>query len=140
MNAVRQDEAVPTITGFDHVALTVIDLEVSVPWYTALWGSAPVATMHDGPFRRAVFGLAGGTNLGLTQHDRSGAGFDAAAVGLDHVGFAVADRSELDAWMTHLQGLGVEHSSPVEADYGVAVSFADPDGNALELFVSAPTR
>ncbi len=125
----------PTITGFDHVALTVTDLAVSVPFYTALWGLPPVASMNDGPFRRQVFALPGGTNLGLTEHDRSGAGFDPVAVGLDHIGFAVVDRDELATWAQHLDKLGIEHSGPVEADYGVAVSFTDPDGVALELFV-----
>ena len=51
----------PTIAGIDHVALTVTDLAVSVPFYTALWGSPPVASMNDGPFRRQVFALPGGT-------------------------------------------------------------------------------
>ncbi|WP_139142579.1 VOC family protein [Humibacillus sp. DSM 29435] len=125
----------PTITGFDHVALTVADLSVSVPFYTALWGLPPVASMNDGSFRRQVIALPGGTNLGLTEHDRAGAGFDPTAAGLDHIGFAVADRDELATWVRHLDGLGIEHSGPVEADYGVAVSFTDPDGVALELFV-----
>lgn len=127
----------PTITGFDHVALTVTDLRTSVPWYTALWGAPPAVSMSDGPFHRQVFALPGGTNLGLTQHEHPGASFDPAAVGLDHVGFAVADRDALDDWMRHLGRLGIEHSGAVEASYGVAVSFQDPDGNALELFVGA---
>ena len=135
MRPVGENGAVPTIAGIDHVALTVTDLAVSVPFYTALWGSPPIASMNDGPFRRQVFALPGGTNLGLTEHDRPGAGFDPAAAGLDHVGFAVADRNELATWVRHLDGLGIAHSGPVEADYGVAVSFTDPDGVALELFV-----
>ena len=130
----------PSISGFDHVALTVTELSVSVPFYTALWGFGPVASMDDGAFRRQVFALPGGINLGLTQHDRGGSRFDPADAGLDHVGFAVADREELDTWLTHLDELGVAHSGPVEADYGVAVSFTDPDGIALELFVSGQTR
>ncbi|MEO7000014.1 MAG: VOC family protein, partial [Terracoccus sp.] len=72
----------PTIAGVDHVALTVTDLAASVRFYTALWGFGPVATMNDGPFRRQVFALPVGTNLGLTEHDRPGAGFDPAVSGL----------------------------------------------------------
>ena len=140
MSRLCENEVVPTISGVDHVALTVTDLEVSVPFYAALWGLEPAAAMDDGPFRRQVFALPGGTNLGLTEHDRPEAGFDPAKAGLDHVGFTVADRDELTAWMKHLDALGVVHSGPVEADYGVAVSFADPDGIALELFVGARDR
>ncbi len=125
----------PIIAGIDHIALSVTDLAVSVPFYAALWGFEPAVSMSDGPFQRQVFVLPGGTNLGLTEHDRPGAGFEPTQAGLDHVGFAVAYRDELTEWLSHLDELGIEHSGPVEADYGVAVSFTDPDGIALELFV-----
>lgn len=40
-------------------------------------------------------------------------------------------------WAEHLDRLGVSHSGVQDADYGSALSFSDPDGNALELFVPA---
>ena len=58
-------------------------------------------------------------------------------MGLDHVGFACADHDAIVTWRDHLDGLGVEHSGIVEADYGEALSVKDPDGNALEFFVLA---
>jgi len=51
----------PAIT---HVAVTVTDLSVSVPWYTRLIGAEPVLDEDTGPFRHVVYAI-GGTLLGL---------------------------------------------------------------------------
>ncbi|WP_405216397.1 VOC family protein [Agrococcus sp. Ld7] len=129
----------PEITGIDHVALTVIDLAASITFYEAVLGASVMGTMDDGPFRRAVLALPGPTHLGLTQHDTgSGRPFDPTNPGLDHVGFACASRHELLAWGEHLDALRVRHSDVQDAAYGSALSFSDPDGNALEFFAPAP--
>lgn len=128
----------PRFSGLAHVALTVTDLAVSVPFYAKVLGAAPATTMTDGPFTRQVFALPGGQGLGLTQHDSARGGrFDATTPGLDHVGFACANRDQVVAWAEHLDAVGVAHSGVQTADYGWAVSFTDPDGTALEFFASA---
>ncbi len=128
----------PTFCGLHHVALTVTDLAVSVPFYEKVLGSSPATTMSDGPFTRRVFALPGGQGLGLTQHiDGREARFDPTTPGLDHVGLACADREQVLAWAAHLDALGIEHSGVQDAAYGSALSFTDPDGNALEFFASA---
>lgn len=128
----------PTLCGIHHVALTVTDLTVSVPFYEKVLGRSPATTMSDGPFTRRVFALPGGQGLGLTQHDAGRrVAFDPTTPGLDHVGLACADRDELLAWAAHLDAVGVPHSGVQDADYGSALSFTDPDGNALEFFAAA---
>lgn len=128
----------PSFTGINHLALTVSDLAVSVPFYSALWNSEPVGTMDDGPFSRQIFALPGGMTIGLTQHDHgSGKPFDAMTPGLDHIGFNVASLTELEEWAEHLRTQGISTDGVVEASYGTALSFKDPDGVALEFFVSA---
>ena len=128
----------PAITGADHVAITVTDLEVSATFYARLLGAEPIATLDDGAFVRKLFDLGGGAHLGLTQHERgSGQPFDPTTPGLDHLGMAVADRGELEAWQHHLSDLDIKHGGIVSADYGLVLSFTDPDGIALELFVAA---
>lgn len=127
----------PTFPAIHHLALSVTDLQVSEPWYTRLIGAEPAMTLSDGPFHRRVFALPSGQLLGLTRHDDVDAAetFAPNRPGMDHVGFDVADRAELEQWREHLDGIGVAHSGIVEAEYGLALSFKDPDGNALEFFV-----
>ena len=48
----------------------------------------------------------------------------------------MTNRAELAAWVSHLDELGIDHSGVVEAVYGAALSFRDPDGVALEIFLS----
>ncbi|HSL56680.1 MAG TPA: VOC family protein [Acidimicrobiales bacterium] len=121
----------PTIT---HVALTVTDLDRSIPWYTRLFGSDPVLDEDTGPFRHVVWSL-GDTLVGLHQFpDGAPVAFDERRVGLDHLAFACADRSELERWAQRLDELGIAHGGIVDADYGSGLGFRDPDNIALELF------
>jgi glyoxylase I family protein len=125
----------PTLGAITHVALTVRDPAVSVPWYAALIGAEPVLDEDTGPFRHAVFAV-GDTLLGLHVFPD---GVDDVAhsprrPGLDHVAFGCADRAELAAWERRLDELGVEHGGIVDAHYGSGLSFKDPDGLPLELF------
>ncbi len=81
-----------------HVALTVRDLSVSVPWYEALLDAKPVLDEDTDPnFHHTVYLLANSTLLGLHQHARPApsGNFSEFRVGLDHVAFGVADRAEL---------------------------------------------
>jgi glyoxylase I family protein len=125
----------PTLGAITHVALTVRDLSVSVPWYARLIGAEPVLDEDTGPFRHAVFAV-GGTLLGLHQFPE---GIEEGTpsprrLGMDHVAFAVADRAGLVAWADRLDELGVDRGAIVDAHYGSAIAVKDPDGIALELF------
>lgn len=122
----------------DHLALTVTDIIASTTFYSRLLQTEPTGYMADGPFIRRIFALADGLTLGLTQHTISSTkDFDEKNPGLDHIGFGVHDRSGLIEWRDHLEKIGVEHSGLVEATYGTALSFKDPDGIALEFFLPA---
>ena len=128
----------PAISGLDHIALTVTDLDASCDFYENVVGLQPSGSLEDGPFVRRLFALPGGLHLGLTQHDSgSGLPFDPTTPGLDHVALACTTREELVAWEAHLAERGVSHSGVQDAAYGSALSFRDPDDIALELFVPA---
>ena len=128
----------PALSRIDHIALTVTDLAVSLAFYEDVLSLRADATLDDGPFLRRLLPIPGGLHLGLTQHDRgSGLPFDPTTPGLDHLAFACHSRDELVSWAEHLDTLGVQHSGVQDATYGSALSFTDPDGNALEIFFPA---
>jgi catechol-2,3-dioxygenase len=122
----------PTIA---HVALTVSDLDQSVPWYESLFGTQPVLDEDTGPFRHVVW-LVGQTLVGLHQFPDSASSeqFNERRIGLDHLAFACANRSELAEWEARLNELGIAHGGIVDASYGSGLSFRDPDNIALEFF------
>ena len=124
-----------------HVALTVRDLSVSVPWYERLIGQRPVLDEDTDPnFHHTVY-MIGGTLIGLHQHATPApeGDFSEFRVGLDHVAFGCANREELQAWARRLDELGIKHGGIKDATYGSGVSFRDPDGIALEFFAPPGT-
>jgi glyoxylase I family protein len=132
----------PDFPGLAHVAVTVKDAETSGQWYRQLLGSDPVLDEHtDAGFRHLVWMLDGGTLFGIHQHERGvpDERFTEFRVGLDHVGFSVASRAELEKWVGRLNELGISHGGIVDAGYGSGLSFRDPDGIALEFF-APPSR
>jgi glyoxylase I family protein len=129
----------PPLPPLVHVALTVSDLERSVAWYTAVFGEPPtftgellVGTPHH--YRLAVW-----LSMQLGLHcfaDSTPGEFSERRPGLDHVAFACASVTELAAWAERLDRLGVPHGEILTEPYGSGLAFRDPDGIALELFVS----
>jgi catechol 2,3-dioxygenase-like lactoylglutathione lyase family enzyme len=129
-----------------HIALTVTDLEARIPWYERVFGVRyQMEESHKGgtgkvladPDWRLVFALHG--------HDANGGeAFAETRTGLDHVGFMVPSRADLEAWQAHLEELGVARTaaadrpctqSPiVDRPYGSVLVFRDPDNIQLEMF------
>jgi glyoxylase I family protein len=120
-----------------HVALTVRDLSVSVPFYQGLFDAEPAIDEDTDPdLHHTVYMLGNGTLIGLHQHKTPAPAenFSEFRVGLDHVGFGCPNRSELEQWARRLDELGIEHGGIKDASYGSGLSFRDPDGIALEFF------
>ena len=127
----------PDFPALTHVALTVRDLAVSVPWYEALLDAEPVLDEDTDPnMHHTVYLLGNGTLLGLHQHETPAPDetFSEFRIGLDHVSFGVANRQELETWAARLDELGIEHDAIKDASYGSGVSFRDPDNIPLEFF------
>lgn len=119
-----------------HIAVTVRDLKVSVPWYTALFGSEPVLDEDTDPDMHHTVYLLGNTLFGVHQHGTPAPAevFSEYRVGLDHAAFGCGSRAELEKWAARLDELGVPHGGIKDAHYGSGVSFRDPDGIPLEFF------
>jgi catechol 2,3-dioxygenase-like lactoylglutathione lyase family enzyme len=136
----------PAITGIHHLSVTVSDVEASAEWYQKVFGlqRVPVTFPH---YEREETGYAvllidqrSGLAFGLHKNTgNQGESFDECRTGLDHFGFNVSDRAELDRWADHLSAVGVEHSGIREVKEPVPFStlvFRDPDNIQLELFLS----
>ena len=125
------------LVGIHHVSVTVSDIERSVPWYGEVLGLTKLMeeTHPDGTGYAVVLGKPDFSMcVGLHTHPTNeGERFSETRTGLDHVGFGVSSRTELDAWEARLTELGVEHS-PINDQQGYSVLvFRDPDNIQLEF-------
>ncbi|MDQ3660280.1 MAG: VOC family protein [Actinomycetota bacterium] len=128
-----------------HLALTVTDLENSIPWYEGVFA---IRYQFDGPHEGGTGKLLADDDwhlvIVLHQHDRNQREkFEETRTGLDHVGFMVKSRSDLEAWQVRLEEAGVKRAraadrpltqSPIaDTPYGSILVFRDPDNIQLEL-------
>ena len=126
----------PDITGVNHLALTVNELDISEPWYTEVFGLTRVMSDEE-PGHKLVVLMHPATQLlvGLHAHDTNeGEAFKETRTGLDHIGFQVESRAALEAWEARFRELGIEHSPITDAPYGGVLVFRDPDNIQLEMF------
>jgi glyoxylase I family protein len=135
-----------------HIALTVTDVDASVRWYEEVFGiSFRMDAPHPGGVGKLLADDERQLNIVLHRHDANAREeFVETRTGLDHVGFMVSDRAELEAWEAHLEKNGVTRSaaadgplteSPiVDEPYGSVLVFRDPDNIQLELFAPPPER
>jgi len=129
----------PQITGVAHVELSVRDLDASVCWYSELLGAREVfrAPNEERGFEAvAIHEPVSGMVLAFTCHKRAGDGFSELRPGLDHLAFGVADREALEAWQTRLDELGIAHDGIDDQGVAAGLNFRDPDGIALEFFLT----
>jgi glyoxylase I family protein len=129
-----------------HLALTVIDLDASVRWYGAVFDVHPILDVpHPGGVGRILADADRRLMIALHRHDTNDEGvFTEATTGLDHAGFLVPSRADLEAWQRHLEANGVVRGdtadkpltqSPIaDEPYASVLVFRDPDNIQLELF------
>jgi catechol 2,3-dioxygenase-like lactoylglutathione lyase family enzyme len=126
---------VPGMDGIGHISLTVTDVERSVAWYGEVLGLTKMMDeQHPGGYAEVLVTPDLRVIVGLHHHDANqGEPFGESRTGLDHVGFNVANRAALDAWIARFDALGVEHGEVEETGYGALVAFRDPDNVQLEM-------
>lgn len=132
----------PEFTAISHIDLSVTDVEKSSAWYCTVFGLHR-ARRADLDNRIMVVHVheSSGLIIGLIQHlTTAGDRFDERHPGLDHVGFGVSRRAELDAWAARLTELEVEHSGVQDSPTGsgAALVFRDPDNIQLEFWWTRP--
>jgi glyoxylase I family protein len=132
-----------TITGVHHFSPTVRDVEASAAWYEKVFDAVrlPITFPHheleDTGYAVLLVEPTSQLLIGLHHHAANdGVPFDESRTGLDHIGFGVASRESLDAWVAKLDGLGVAHTGVRDIEGPVPFStlvFRDPDNIQLEL-------
>jgi catechol 2,3-dioxygenase-like lactoylglutathione lyase family enzyme len=137
------NDRTPVIAAFDHIGLTVRDLETSIAWYQNVFK----AEIVDGDFPHYGREWTGFARLLVEPHTKTAFGLhhntanegeemNEARTGLDHVSFRVDGRGALDAWAAWLDRLGVAHSGIQSVTKPFAYStviFRDLDNNQLEF-------
>jgi catechol 2,3-dioxygenase-like lactoylglutathione lyase family enzyme len=129
-----------------HIALTVTDVDASIPWYQDVFGiQLRMEVPHSGGVGKLLADDAMELVIVLHHHDSNkGELFRETTSGLDHAGFFLPTRGDLEAWQDHLESKGVVRSdmadkpltqSPIaDEPYGSVLVFRDPDNIQLELF------
>ncbi|HEU0256911.1 MAG TPA: VOC family protein [Microbacteriaceae bacterium] len=134
----------PEFRSISHLDLSVSDVARSAAWYVETLGLKQLSRSDlDNRIMVVLLHRETGLVIGLNQHRQSAADrFDERRPGLDHVGFAVAKREDLDAWEARLTELGVEHSPVTDSPSGsgTALVFRDPDNIQLEFWWSRPRK
>ncbi len=132
----------PAFSTINHLDLTVSDAERSARWYVDVLGLRRIRRADlDGRIMIVLMHPHTGLIIGLNQHhEQSADRFDEHRPGLDHVGFAVSERSELHRWQQRLTELAVEHSPVTDSPSGsgTALVFRDPDNIQLEFWWARP--
>jgi glyoxylase I family protein len=138
--ALHEQPTAPAVTGYHHLGLTVCDVDRSEDWYGKVFGfQRAFVEPHNGGTGYAVVMNIPGTAvfIGLDKHDgHQGERFAEHRTGLDHLSFGVGRREDLDSWVQHLDGVGVDHSTinDVTEPFPVAtLIFRDPDNIQLEF-------
>jgi glyoxylase I family protein len=127
----------PELMGFSHIDLTVSDCERAAVWWQEVLGFTLVHQARHGTFEVRAMAHHSGIGVTVMTHDGTARtdAFDEQRVGLDHLAFRVADRDELQRWVTHLDAMGVPHTGIIDTGFGPTVVFRDPDNMQLELYV-----
>ncbi len=130
---------IPPLRGMRHIALRVRDMAASRAFYEGVLGLKSVWV----PDPDNVYLSSGTDNIAL--HTAPGASLPPASGrlppgALDHFGFILAEKTDVDAWDAKLRSAGVRIVHPLKDHRDGSRSFyaADPDGNVIQ-FLFEPT-
>ena len=121
------------ISGLDHVALSVADLERSLKFYTEVLGFEVSPRENQKPGTE-YFLDCGPSLIGLIQGDPKGDKHELQDGGLggNHFSFRVHTQ-DFDAAVEELKACQVTITFTKKREKSWSVYFLDPDGNKLEM-------
>jgi catechol 2,3-dioxygenase-like lactoylglutathione lyase family enzyme len=124
----------PALLGLHHFKLPVSDLDASIAWYGKVFDAEYLPQfdhVDGGGVRYAVIlnvpGLPAPVELRWAPEAA------AAIHGYDPFDLAVDSVDALNAWVAHLDALGVDHSEVIGGGAGHLMVLADPDGIFIRI-------
>jgi catechol 2,3-dioxygenase-like lactoylglutathione lyase family enzyme len=124
----------PRLNGLHHIKLPVTDLDTSLTWYGRVFDAEHLTQFdhYDGAGTRyAVILQLPGVDTPIELRWAPNAA--TATIGYDPVHLVAGDTDDLQAWVAHLDTLGIEHSPIITALAGQLLIFPDPDQTYLHL-------
>lgn len=124
----------PGLAGLHHLTLPATDIEASCGWYERVLGARRIARLdHRDGTGRLFAAVLDVPELGTLLQLR--ADTDTRPVMRDFPLFTlqVRDLAHLQAWIGHLDAVGVAHSPVERRNVGNSVSAASPDGSLLRF-------
>lgn len=125
--------SVPKLLGLRNVKVPVTDLHTALDWYQRVFGFRTTIEFPDADgVVRGVHGeLPGiGDVLALREDPVAARGLGAFAI----ANFAVVNGLALQAWVAHLDALGVTHGPIIDTPRLSLLVLANPDGQEIHLY------
>jgi glyoxylase I family protein len=126
----------PNWDKVSHISFSTPDKDACAAWFERVLGFRAFEEVEGEGWRGVMMLHApSATVIEFQQHDANqGEAFDPRRTGLDHIGFKVSSRADLENWQTLLDELGVDYTPVVDRDYGSVLTFRDPDRRQFEMF------
>lgn len=122
------------ITGIDHVAIVVSDMDSSIEFYTGILGLTMIRDgRKDSAKKKTFLGTKSRTLVALTEDKNRKRGDAGVVQGVAHVAFKVDDVEKASKALKSNKVTFIEEK--VEKDGKIkAYHFLDPDGLELEIY------
>jgi glyoxylase I family protein len=131
-----EGSVMPNWDKVSHISFSTPNKAACVAWFERALEFKPFEDVEgEGWSGVMMMHAPSATVIEFQQHDRNkGEAFDPRRTGLDHIGFKVGSREELENWQRHFQSLDVDCTPIVDREYGSVLTFRDPDMRQFEMF------
>lgn len=129
----QRESRPPPTTGMHHVALNVSNFEATKTFYVEVLG----LNVEWEPDEDNVYLTSGSDNIALHRVAEETA---TDAQRLDHIGFLMGEKNDVDTWHTYLTSADVEIVTPPRTHRDGARSFycRDPNGVTIQFIYHPP--
>ncbi len=123
----------PALNGMKLVKLPVADVRTSLDWWRRVYDARQTMEFKndDGSYH-CIYLEVPGLDFEITLEPNTETG--ANLRGFNLLVFSVPTLADLEAWLTHLERLGIAHTGVFFGTTGWATRFSDADGIEHQLY------